>query len=55
LLLLVLGAHNVDSNILASGEGVSENDKTLSNWLEQVSCVMISFFRCAELTKSQIF
>jgi hypothetical protein len=27
LLLLVLGAHNVDAGVLANGEGVSEDDK----------------------------
>jgi hypothetical protein len=37
LLLLVLGVHNVGVDILASGEGVSEDDKTLLNYLEHVS------------------
>jgi hypothetical protein len=41
LLLLVLGVHNVGANILASGEGVSEDDRTLLNYLEHVSYVKI--------------
>jgi hypothetical protein len=41
LLLLVLGANNVDAGVLASGKGVFGNDKTLLNCLEQVSCVKI--------------
>jgi hypothetical protein len=41
LLLLVLGAHNVDANVLASGEGVAEDDKMLFNCLEHVSYAKI--------------
>jgi hypothetical protein len=37
LLLLVLGVHNVDAGVLASGNGVFEDDKMLSNCLEHVS------------------
>jgi hypothetical protein len=41
LLLLVLGAHNVDAGVLANGEGVSEDDKILLNYLEHVSYAKI--------------
>jgi hypothetical protein len=41
LLLLVLGAHNVDAGVLASGEGVSGDDKMLLNCLEHVSYAKI--------------
>jgi hypothetical protein len=41
LLLLVLGVHNVGVDVLASGEGVSEDDKTLLNYLEHVSYAKI--------------
>jgi hypothetical protein len=37
LLLLVLGAYNVDADILSSGEGVAEDDEMLLNCLEHVS------------------
>jgi hypothetical protein len=41
LLLLVLGAHNVDAGILVSGEVVAKDDKMLLNCLEHVSYVMV--------------
>jgi hypothetical protein len=35
--LLVLDVDNVGANVLASGEGVSKDDRTLLNYLEHVS------------------
>jgi hypothetical protein len=40
-LLLVLGVHNVGASVLASGEGLSEDDETLLNYLEHVSYAKI--------------
>jgi hypothetical protein len=41
LLLLILGAHNVDAGVLSSGEGVAEDNKMLLNCLEHVSYVKV--------------
>jgi hypothetical protein len=41
LLLLVLGVHNIGVGILASSKGVSEDDRTLLNYLEHVSYAKI--------------
>jgi hypothetical protein len=40
-LLLVLGVHNVGVGVLASDEGVSEDDKALLNYPEHVSYAKI--------------
>jgi hypothetical protein len=40
----VLGAHNADAGVLASGEGVAEDHKMLLNYLEHVCAeLMLSF------------
>jgi hypothetical protein len=41
LLLLVLGALNVDAGVLVSSEGVTEVGKMLLNCLEHVSYVKV--------------
>jgi hypothetical protein len=33
----VLGAHNADASVLASGKGVTKDDKMFLNYLEHVS------------------
>jgi hypothetical protein len=40
-MFLVSGVHNVGAGVLASSEGVSEDDRTLLNYLEHVSYVKI--------------
>jgi hypothetical protein len=40
-MLLILGVQNVGVDVLVSGEGVSEDDRTLLNYLEHVSYLKI--------------